>query len=754
MEWVADACPFRASFFIRGDMGLFDALLGRDKILEGSGSKIDPEVELSEELLNTYDEARQDHANTFWENNQFRNGIQLTEKQKEEYKKRRQSPVPWNMIKPVLEQKKALLTANHPSYQVTAKEDSDVNTSALINDCLAHVWYISSASGEMKEAVDDVGIGGLGYMMAYKDPNADWGKGEVYITNVPYLDLYVDPNSKDRLFRDAEHILIAKRMTESQLIAFMPKAKTLIKAGKVTESEGTRYPDGGSTSDIEESGRFAGQNQQLDVTESTAGVTYYEVIDRYTKIAQPNFRVYDPQTNFEKIFNKEQHDEWLEKPAFILHAPDGDEIITEPKRIKEFLLFYDEVGDTFHFMPDGAIMPGEAHEGAVPNSTHKLEKVTMGALVKSEKLVSLKIDVTRIKRIVSAGGALFHKEILEINEYPGAPFMEGHNRNPYPVATTTLAKPLQEHLNKTKSLLMAYLANATNVKVMIGKGTINKEELRQELSKAGAAIIEVDFDIGPVPIVISPVPIPGNAYAEVQDARGAIERLYGVYSFGAGDPGSAPQVYRMGLLLDEHQGILIGSQLADFYESLNLLAKVTIQFIQNTYTEKKAFRLFQPNNKPKDVQLNQPVYDSYSNELIGKINDVTMGMYDVIAVAGSTLPSQRWMEREYMMDLAEKGFGDEEMVLRNSDIKDVEDILARKSMVNQLGQALEQAQAEIKDLKGNLQTAERESVSSRKKVEVEKFKGRLKEDEIRTHQSTILFEERLNDVLKNIRAQA
>jgi len=332
--------------------------------------------------------------------------------------------------------------------------------------------------------------------------------------------------------------------------------------------------------------------------------------------------------------------------------------------------------------------------------------------------------------------------------------MEGHNRNPLPVATTTLAKPLQEHLNKTKSLLMAYLANATNVKVMIGKGTINKEELRQELSKAGAAIIEVDFDIGPIPIVISPVPIPGNAYAEVQDARGAIERLYGLYSFGAGDPGSAPQVYRMGLLLDEHQGILIGSQLADFYESLNLLAKVTIQFIQNTYTEKKAFRLFQPNNKPKDVQLNQPVYDSYSNELIGKINDVTLGKYDTIAVAGSTLPSQRWMEREYMMNLAEKGFGDEEMVLRNSDIKDVEDILARKSMVNQLGQALEQAKAEIKDLEGDKQRSDAEIIHLRQSVEVGKFKGRLKEDEIRAHQSTLLFTERLNDILKNIRAQA
>ncbi|KKN31692.1 hypothetical protein LCGC14_0821150, partial [marine sediment metagenome] len=108
-------------------MAFFNALRGK-KTEDKSRTGIDPEVVLSEDLLEKYDTARQPHAGTFWENNQFRNGIQLTEKQEKEYKIRRQSPVPWNILKSTLEQKKALLTANNPSYQVTAKEDSDVNT--------------------------------------------------------------------------------------------------------------------------------------------------------------------------------------------------------------------------------------------------------------------------------------------------------------------------------------------------------------------------------------------------------------------------------------------------------------------------------------------------------------------------------------------------------------------------------------------------------------------------------------------------
>ncbi len=712
----------------------------------------DPEVKLSEEKLELYASARQDHANTYFENNLFRNNVQLTEKQQKKYKERRQSPVAWNVLAPIIEQKKALLTANHPMYQVTAVEDSDVNGAYLLNDCLAHVWYISEGSGELKEATDDVCIGGLGYMLVYTDPNADWAKGEVYNVNVPYLDVYVDPDSKHRHFKDAAHILIAKRMTEEQLIAYMPKAEALIKAGKITPSAGTRYPSG-YTSHIEESGRMSRQNQQLESIDST-DVTYYEPIDRYTKITQANYRVYDERTNFEQILNEEEHKKWLEKTAFILHTTEGERIITDPKEIIEFLTFIQEIGSVFHFMPDGQIMPGEEHEGSVPGSTHILEVVTMGALVEAEKLVSLKIDVTRIKRVVSAGGALLHKEILEIDEYPIVPFMEGHNRNPYPVSKTTMAIPIQENLNKTKSLLMAFLANSTNIKVIIGKGMHDKEEIRTELSKAGAAIIEVDFDIGSVPIFIHPVAIPGNAYAEVQDSRAAIERLYGVYSFGAGDPGSAPEVYKMGLLLDEHQGILIGSQLADFYESLNLLAHVTIQLVQKTYTEKKMFRLFQPNNKPKDVELNTPVYDEYSSILIGRINDITLGQYDVQTEAGSTLPSQRWMEREYYRDLYRDGIGDEEMVLRKSDVRDVEEILSRKDKLRQAVQMIEQMGGKIKELEGDKQRSDAEIVHLRQSAEVGKFKINLKEDEARAHQATLLYEERLNDVLKLIKARA
>ena len=47
-----------------------------------------------------------------------------------------------------------------------------------------------------------------------------------------------------------------------------------------------------------------------------------------------------------------------------------------------------------------------------------------------------------------------------------------------------------------------------------------------------------------------------------------------------------------------------------------------------------------------------------------------------------------------------------------------------------------------------------EIVHLKRSLEVGKYKTNLKEDEISVHHETLLFKERLNDILKNIRAQA
>jgi len=61
---------------------------------------------------------------------------------------------------------------------------------------------------------------------------------------------------------------------------------------------------------------------------------------------------------------------------------------------------------------------------------------------------------------------------------------------------------------------------------------------------------------------------------------------------------------------------------------------------------------------------------------------------------------------------------------------------------------LQGAQKTIKDLSGDLQTARRETVSSKQRTEVEKFKGRLKDNELGTKSKNQMSIDKLSNAVK------
>ena len=94
------------------------------------------------------------------------------------------------------------------------------------------------------------------------------------------------------------------------------------------------------------------------------------------------------------------------------------------------------------------------------------------------------------------------------------------------------------------------------------------------------------------------------------------------------------------------------------------------------------------------------------------------------------------------------GLIDQQEVLKKSEIFDTEGILERTGRVQQLEGQIEQLTQQVKDLSGDLQTAQRESFHSKEKAELEKSKGRMKEAELEVKKGQQLYNERLNDVLK------
>jgi len=703
------------------------------------------EVQLTHDLLKDYSSSRENWAKQAVEDNEFRNGKQWTEEQAKTLRNRAQEPIVVNVVHSAVEQAKAMLTANKPRFQSTGRETSDTEVGRVFSDLMSYIWDTSSGNVELKQCIDDYYVKGMGVMLAYTDPDKDFGRGEVCLKSIDPLEVYFDPSSKDPFARDAGHIIVGKVLTENQLVDSYPEYEELIK-----EATETKYINMVSES------RYGRESQDVTLKSRLSGETRtgdreLELFDRYTKIRIPYMKIYDPFANEEHVLNTEEFKEYRQEPVVIITSSEGLSIHTDKATVTGYVQMHEQFGDTFHMMPDpitGQPIPmvGKEHKGSIPNSTTHIDIATKGHLIDDKKILVNNIEITNIKQCVCIGDQMLYEAVLPVEEYPIVPFMNGFNRNPYPVSDVRLVKGLQEYINKIRSLIVAHASSSTNVKLLIPRGAVNKTQVEQDWGRAGTAVIEFDPELGS-PIVASPVPLPNELYKNEADAKADIERILGIYALMQGDVGAAPQTFKGTVAMDEYGQRRIKSKRDDIEEGLNQIGKVIVGLIQYVYTDQKIMRLMQPNNKPKEIVVNSPLYDDIGN-VVGKMNDITVGKYDIIVLSGSTLPSNRWGRFEYYMQLYQSGLIDQIEVLKQTDVADMEGVLERAGQMQQLQQQVQNQDQEIKKLKGDLQTAQRESLHDRKRVEVKEFEKKLAKAEAKVEMAQKLYQTRLADELK------
>ena len=712
--------------------------------------EINPEVKISEELLTEYSSIRTKWARQATEDNEFRNGTQWTKEQIDALRKRAQEPLVVNVVYSAVEQAKAMLTANSPRFQSTGREGSDVKTGQIFSDLMSWVWENSKGNTELKEVVDDYYVKGMGCFMVHHDPQADFGKGDVFIQAIDPLDVYIDPSSQDAYSRDASNIIVSKLYSETQLISLYPDLEDIISratektVAPQTETIGYGLEDQVVSKEDINAQRINSKNDRE-----------LEVIERFSKIRVPHYRTFDPQLNLEKILNREEYEEYTQKTGFRVFNQKDERVVTDDNEVENYKKIQKEYGNVFHLMinpvtQEQVMMQGEETPAALPGSTTIIEEVTFAELIEEGTILLNEIELTRIKQVVTVGGELLFIHALPIEEYPIVTIMNSHNRNPYPMSDVRMVKGLQSYINKIRSLIVAHASSSTNVKLLIPRGSMNKKQLEEEWGRAGTAVIEFDPELGQ-PIVAGPIPLPNELYKNESDAKADIERILGIYALMQGDPSAMPQTYKGTLAIDEYGQRRIKSKRDDIEEGINQVAKVVVGLIQATYTTMKVMRLLQPNHKPKEIKINEPIYDQISGDFLGKLNDVTVGKYDVLVVSGSTLPSNRYARFEYFMELYKSGIIDQIEVLKQTEVANVEDVLNRSSKMSQLMNQVEGQQEQIKDLQGDLQTARRELIHARQRVEVEKFKADLEQSSNRADMATKLYAARTEDELKKVK---
>lgn len=718
----------------------------------GNGPYQHPEARLSQVLFFEYRSRRMDWAINSVDDRDFKDGAQWTPTQKKELKRNKQAPVVVNVLYPAIEQAKGALTANQPRFNAVAREGGNSKLAAALSDIMSFIWYKSEGNKQLKTSVEDYYTTGMGALLAYYDPKLEYGRGEIRIRNIDPIDVYIDPNSKDHFCRDAAHIIIMKVMTREQIERIYPQYKEILDTAQRIQADVWRTV--GQTEGDEGQGT---QNQPLDYWHQK-----FEVLDRFTKIPVKKYVITSDHWDVDRVFEKKEYDEFLKTPC-VLELTENTEprYITKEDELVFSLALAEKMGGVFHYAispedPSGKPMPvpGQADPQVdakiglqtIPNSTVHLIVQTMKQAVEAKALAVRVRDELAVKRVLMFGGIVAFNEIIDTTEYPIVLFKHGITRHPYPTSPVRIVRPLQVFVNKLRSLILAHTANATNVKFILPRGSGNPDEIRQEAQRAGSGVIFYDAELG-APTIAGPVPLPNELYKNESDMRHDIQEILGVYTVSQGDPNQQPDTYRGTVALDEYGQRRIKSYKDDIEMAIDQLGRIVFELIQKHYTEERAFRITKPYSEPFDVTINKDLYDDTSKALIGRLNDVTVGKYDIQIVSGSTLPVNRWARAEYYLQLYKDGIIDRAEVLKQTDLVDVEGVMKRMSEIEQLRGALTQAQDQIKQLSGDLQTAERESVHDRKRVEIEKFKSQLADSRSRMDAAASVFTARLKDEL-------
>lgn len=502
----------------------------------------------------------------------------------------------------------------------------------------------------------DYATAGLGYFYAYIDPEADYGRGEVKFTYVDPFRVYVDPASRSRYFDDASGLMLSTILTKDQLLNLYPTLEEMS-----DDIEAMTYEEDYPSSQMKNSSVSFTPDEV--VSRDASRVDRYRVLERFTKIKVPFYRLFNKQDGQESILDEEKYVQFVEQNAQAVEAGMVDLV---------------------------------------------------------------EVPQTRIKITCTVGDILLYENVLNTDVFPIVPVPNIWTNTPYPKSDVSKVKDSQRLLNKLFSLTLSHAQASAGLKLLVPEGSVDDlGQLEKDWANPNA-VIPYNPEFGQ-PHFPAPQSLAGEFYALIDRVEHYIDLSFGIPELMQGFKEKAPDTVRGTAMLSEMGESRGKSKLRDIEGSLNRLGRCLYNLAKGHYNYQKTFRIVQPNNDLTEFTINSGLYDDKTRELMSIENDITIGQHDVRIVSGSTLPSNRVAEYQMYLEAFKLGLVDDVEVLKKSEIFDKEGVLKRKGQMAQMQGYIKQLEKQLKDLSGDLQTAQRENVHSRKQVETQKFKSELKD---------------------------
>ena len=633
-----------------------------------------------------------------------------------------------NRVTPIVETMKYFVTANNPRWKAVGVEGSDTDVAQVHSDIADYAWHNSNGKSLYGQIVLDSLTKGIGYFFVDVDRDADRGKGEVLFKRIDPQDVFVDPMSRDFLFRDANFIMVRKNLARTQLMHMFPQYKSKIKnAGG--ESETVSY----SQRDTVTSDSILPEDITMGLTiegEDDDIVSYYEC---YQKVKIPYVNVFikipPKEEELEEIrrlvsiqleeFQRETEVELLEKQKQIQEALQAGEIIEERAKLEI---------ERAQKMAEQAVqekraeLMSMAQDRATRIEQKVITKKEYGILIKNESVAANIVEAIdfyeeRIKLVCSVGDDTFLYEfLLNQKEYPIVPIPYTYTGTPYPMSAVTPLIGKQQEINKAHQIMLHNANLASNLRWLYEEGSVPEGEWEQYASAPGALLKYRQGFQPPTPVL--PASINNAFYSVTQEGKSDIEYIAGIHSSMMGIARAQPETYRGLLANDEYGTRRIKAWMGNTVEpALEHLGKVFKEIAQQTYQIDKVFRIVQPEagqspeEQEKEIRINIPIYNDYG-QAVGKWMDYSAAKFDVRIVSGATLPVNRWALIEEYFRWFQSGLIDDVAMVAETDIRGKKQLLQRKSLYSQLQSQLQQMEESLKDKDGTIETLERQLVQA------------------------------------------
>ena len=339
-------------------------------------------------------------------------------------------------------------------------------------------------------------------------------------------------------------------------------------------------------------------------------------------------------------------------------------------------------------------------------------------LLKNEVVDEEIIYRTQIREVFVIGDQLAYDEVLPITRFPIIPACNEHTGTPFPAGDVRHAKSPQRMLNRTEALLISHTSATTNFKLLYEDGAMDAGEVAKW--HIPNALIRVNPGALREQKIkeFSPPAISGQLFQEKSRYEMDIEQVFGAYKYMQGSSADAPGTVGEAQIIDEAVARKQNWKVLPIYDALVRAAKIILEWTPLVYDQQRTIRIINPDGSNQEITMNKPVWDEKQGSIV-KLFDMASIKLDVRVVIGSTRAKSPQAKLQKDLMLLQAGIYDKTQVILNmpGDI-DKASLMARVGEIQNLQAQVQQLSEENEQLKGDMQTRERELFHSKMRAEV------------------------------------